>query len=350
MIHDRVLTLDPPSVRRLETKYVWDGNQSKVKMAAPMTGHARFCARSFKKVLLGRHLNGCQKLVKRQCRSASTDNSQYCLDLVGKSDHESFLSALLLPQSARASVIALRAFNVETASVNESVSEKHIGLMRMQFWKDVLTRIYEGAPTQQPVAMELYRAVHRHKLSKRWLTRILEARVETLDAKPYQSVEELEAYAESTSSSLLYLTLEALGVKDVNADHAASHIGKAQGIVTLLRATPYHISKRQVLLPMDVTIKHNVSHETILQRNAEQPLKDVIYDIASAAHVHLETARSFKASVPREALPAFLVTGSVEAYLRRLQKVNFDIFHKNCMKKESLLPLLLWLQNKRKKY
>ena len=36
--------------------------------------------------------------------------------------------------------------------------------------------------------------------------------------------------------------------------------------------------------------QHNVSHEDILRRNAgEQPLKDVIYDIASAAHVHLET-------------------------------------------------------------
>lgn len=42
------------------------------------------------------------------------------------------------------------------------------------------------------------------------------------------------------------------GLKDVHADHAASHIGKAQGIVTCLRATPYHSSRRKVYLPMDV--------------------------------------------------------------------------------------------------
>lgn len=42
------------------------------------------------------------------------------------------------------------------------------------------------------------------------------------------------------------------GVKDVHADHAASHIGKAQGITTCLRATPYHSSRRKVYLPMDV--------------------------------------------------------------------------------------------------
>lgn len=43
-----------------------------------------------------------------------------------------------------------------------------------------------------------------------------------------------------------------LGVKDIHADHAASHIGKAQGIVTCLRATPYHCTRQKVFLPMDI--------------------------------------------------------------------------------------------------
>lgn len=47
---------------------------------------------------------------------------------------------------------------------------------------------------------------------------------------------------------MIYLS----GVKDVHADHAASHIGKAQGIATCLRATPHHSGRRRVYLPMDV--------------------------------------------------------------------------------------------------
>lgn len=43
-----------------------------------------------------------------------------------------------------------------------------------------------------------------------------------------------------------------VGVKNVHADHAASHIGKAQGILTCLRATPYNSSRRKVYLPMDI--------------------------------------------------------------------------------------------------
>lgn len=38
----------------------------------------------------------------------------------------------------------------------------------------------------------------------------------------------------------------------MGADHAASHVGKAEGVVTLLRATAYHRTKRNILLPMDI--------------------------------------------------------------------------------------------------
>ena len=57
------------------------------------------------------------------------------------------------------------------------------------------------------------------------------------------------------SVDLLCLVSVILGVKDLHADHAASHIGKAQGIVTCLRATPYHGSRRKVFLTMDVCVQ-----------------------------------------------------------------------------------------------
>lgn len=37
---------------------------------------------------------------------------------------------------------------------------------------------------------------------------------------------EMEQYCEETSSSLLYLNLEIMGVRNQHADHAASHFGR----------------------------------------------------------------------------------------------------------------------------
>ncbi|XP_023557143.1 NADH dehydrogenase (ubiquinone) complex I, assembly factor 6 isoform X3 [Octodon degus] len=215
--------------------------------------------------------------------------------------------------------------------VKDSVSEKTIGLMRMQFWRKAVEDIYCDNPPHQPVAIELWKE-------------------KNLDDKAYRNIQELENYAENTQSSLLYLTLEILGIKDLHADHAASHIGKAQGIVTCLRATPYHGGRRKVFLPMDICMLHGVSQEDFLRRNQDKNVRDVIYDIASQAHLHLEHARSFHKSVPVKAFPAFLQTVSLEDYLKKIQRVDFDIFHPSLQQKNTLLPLSLYIQSWRKRY
>jgi NADH dehydrogenase [ubiquinone] 1 alpha subcomplex assembly factor 6 len=71
----------------------------------------------------------------------------------------------------------------------------------------------------------------------------------------YVGIEDLEGYSENTASSLLYLQLHALGVSDVKSDHLVSHIGKASGIITLLRGTPFHAQKRQFYLPSEIMAK-----------------------------------------------------------------------------------------------
>jgi phytoene/squalene synthetase len=51
-------------------------------------------------------------------------SSSYCLDLVRKRDHEHFLATLLLPKEIRPAALAIRAFNVELASVRDSVTDQ----------------------------------------------------------------------------------------------------------------------------------------------------------------------------------------------------------------------------------
>lgn len=48
-------------------------------------------------------------------------------------------------------------------------------------------------------------------------------------------MDEAEKYAEQTVSSTYYLILEGSGISNMDADHAASHLGKAQGLVQQLR-------------------------------------------------------------------------------------------------------------------
>lgn len=64
---------------------------------------------------------------------------------------------------------------------------------------------------------------------------------------------------------LLYLQLGAAGLASREADHAASHLGKAVGIATLLKGTAYHARMRRSYLPLDLCAEHGVSQVRMVQ-------------------------------------------------------------------------------------
>jgi NADH dehydrogenase [ubiquinone] 1 alpha subcomplex assembly factor 6 len=135
-------------------------------------------------------------------------------------------------------------------------------------------------------------------------------------------------YAENTASSLMYLTLEALGIRDNHADHAASHVGKALGIVTLLRGTRFHAAQDSLYIPVDLQREYKVTATDVLRGpqtpEAAQALADVFYEIASHAHVHLEHARHMLPSAPPGTHAALLPGVRAAMYLEALQKANFN--------------------------
>ncbi|KAK7063020.1 NADH dehydrogenase (ubiquinone) complex I, assembly factor 6 [Halocaridina rubra] len=270
------------------------------------------------------------------------DTTQYCLNIVKKYDYENFLSVLLLPGTSRAAAFAVRAFNVEIAQIQDVTSQALIAKMRLQFWRDTLDDIFHGKSPEQPVAIELQRAVAKYKLSKRWLSSLIDSREDHLENKPFESLQSVEDYSEKSNSVLYYLILQSLGVENVHADHVASHLGKAEGITRLIRGVPHLSSRRIVLLPQDVLMAHKVSQENIIRGSQDQNVKDVVFDIASTAHHHIEHVKDLMKSVPKNARIGLLSHVSVSSYLDALQQVHFDVFNPALQRRNNLLPVRLW--------
>ena len=166
-----------------------------------------------------------------------------------------------MPPSAREAHFALRAFNVEIAGIKDSSrlvagraaargsvegggglsrfnDSNHNGggnsssssmatRLRMQWWRDAISGIYEGhnataddddddylasSARRNPTIRSLANAVRTHGLTHRFLGRIVEAREADLDVSQYRRVRDVAQYGEDTMSNVLYLTLECLGV------------------------------------------------------------------------------------------------------------------------------------------
>lgn len=125
-------------------------------------------------------------------------------------------------------------------------------------------------------------------------------------------MQDLEAYAEGTYASLLYATLEGLGLRDTGLDHVASHVGKAEGIVAVVRGLAV-LARAEgggaVVLPLDLCAEVGLRQEDVLRRaqgrgsgdggeDSVVRLKEVVFRIATLASDHLITARKMVAEEP----------------------------------------------------
>lgn len=272
-------------------------------------------------------------------RSKHSKEHHELRESVRKLDYDGYLCGLLLPVKTRPSFFAIRALNAEIATIKDSVHSNQItGKIRMQWWRERIYNLYEvssSAGAERPeqstsLLRGLDKAIQEHDLTRRWFERLLDARDQDLDREDVQSLHELEMYAEQTASSLLYLTLESLGVRDDTADRAAGHAGVAIGLATLLRGTPYHCSRQQSYLPEDLMNKHGITVEDLLAAVEDSKLGDkvapVVFDVACRAMEHLHQARSLRKELPSESRSAFLPLVSSSLYLKDLEAVNFNAF------------------------
>ncbi|KAL9878290.1 NADH dehydrogenase (ubiquinone) complex I, assembly factor 6 homolog sicily isoform 1-T1 [Glossina fuscipes fuscipes] len=301
-----------------------------------------------------------QQHIKQDAGEKELNASRYCMALVEKNDYENYLCTLLLGKGQRRHAFALRALNVELAKCGAMISDQQqLIKMRLQFWSDSIDKCYDYQKSyvaDQPVLSELKHTLGSNKLNKVYLKRLVTAR-DRAPNQPFETVKDMENYSEQTYSSLLYLLVELCGVKDLHVDHAASHLGKAQGVVTLLRAVPYTKRGQTLNVPQELLIKNGVSEERFLRHKFDDKgVADCVFQIAAVAHQHLEKARSLADKIPKLIRKVFLPSVNVERYLERLRAANFknssffSITHNSCLQRDSMLPLALYMHNLRGKY
>ncbi|KAG5684885.1 hypothetical protein PVAND_014095 [Polypedilum vanderplanki] len=275
-------------------------------------------------------------------------NALYCANNVKKFDYENFLCTLLIGnEEKRRNAFALRALNVELARIPSVVSDNKIALMRLKFWEDAIKKLFNNKKSQNislpkhPVVEELGFIMQQSSLTKRNFDRLINARkAANLN---FVTMKQMEQYAEETVSSLNYLLLETLDCKNVNADHAASHLGKAQGISNLLRSIYSLRSYQHLPIPQELLIKHGISQERFYRsKENDKAVENTVFDVATLAHQHLEKSIALMSKVPKEAKILFLPMVSTKRFLEKLRKVNFNLTDKSIGKRDNLLPLVLY--------
>lgn len=218
-----------------------------------------------------------------------------CAAIVERGDPDRFLATLAAPVEARAVLLPLYAFNVEVARLPWVSPETMICEMRLQWWRDLLQQIAEGAaPDTHEIAAPLAEVIHKHDLPVEPLDRLVAARRWDIYRDPFEDEAALHAYLDATAGGLTWVAACALGTRR-SGEPAIRDAGWAAGLASYLRAVPE------------------------LAARGRRPLVDdrpeAIAELAQAGLARLASAR--RASIPGEATPALRAGWRAKAILKR---------------------------------
>lgn len=250
----------------------------------------------------------------------------YCAAQVRRHDRDRYLSALFAPPVSRERLFALYAFNLEVAKTAELVNEPMLGHIRLQWWREAIEDVYAGRPGPHAVNAALAEAVRGGGLTRGHFERLIETREQDLDAAAPATMEALEAYAEGTSSTLIWLGLEALGAPDEVDRAAARHVGIAWALAGLLRAVPFHARQRRLYLPRAVSDAAGLAVADLFELRSSPALCAAVAQVAARAEGHLASARRRSGRLARAALPAMLPGALAARDLRDLRRAGHDPF------------------------
>lgn len=219
--------------------------------------------------------------------------------LVRAHDPDRFLATLFAPPAHRETLFTLYAFNHELARAREVASQPVLGLIRLQWWREVV----EGAEKRHEIATPLFAALAEGRLSRPLLLEMLAGReVEAEESIPTRDA--WLAYLDGTAGALAEAAARAL---TGSPSPRLRSLGTAYGIAGLLRSVPRHAAEGRCLLPEDVLATHRTSRHALTAGRDAPQLHAALADLAQDARTRLATAGG---RIPRPliaaALPAIL--------------------------------------------
>lgn len=165
---------------------------------------------------------------------------------VRRVDEDRWLASRFAPAHVRARLIAIYALNAEIAKTAEVVTQAQIGDIRLAWWREAIEEIRTGKPTRAHPVLQAYAAARGVCDDAAW-DAIIDARAHDLDAAPFETWDDLNAYIDATAGGVMRLALAACDAAAPAAFISAA--AQAWGSVGLLRAAKHWHARGRQLLP-----------------------------------------------------------------------------------------------------
>ena len=208
-----------------------------------------------------------------------------------------YLATLFAPPACRSSLIALYAFDHELSRVQTIVTEPMAGLIRLQWWQDVIDGFSNHHVVAHPVVRELRRAVSEGGLDSVYLERAIKGRRLPLEQDEAPNVETFERYLLDVGGNITLAAASLLGSEQPAVLRVAERIGLVSAALEQLRFLDKPTSGHRAWLPAAWGEERDGDA-------GGDPHAAARKQLAALASTALAEARRHKTPVERTMLPA----------------------------------------------
>ncbi|MBV0911920.1 squalene/phytoene synthase family protein [Anianabacter salinae] len=160
---------------------------------------------------------------------------QSCAELLERGDPDRLRAALAAPPTARKVLFPVYAFNLEIARAPWVTAESMIAEMRLQWWRDALEEIGQGARVRShEVTLPLAEVLDADGAAL--LDGVIAARRWDVYSEPFEDEDHFRAYLDATSGNLAWAAARALGAQGNEA--AVRDVAFASGLARFFQAVP----------------------------------------------------------------------------------------------------------------
>ncbi len=239
-----------------------------------------------------------------------------CAEQVRTNDADRYLTALMVEPDLRGPLMGLYAFYNELANIRDRLHEPQMALIRLQWWRDSLESLEEDTPGE-PILIALKAALQTTQLRYDGLQKLIDSFEADLYGPMIRTWEELDAYCDTTSGTLMELALGVLGA----ADREISELGgRAWGLSGLVRAFPHHAGAGRIYLPAEAFGEVDLDPHLVLQGEGGPPMMAILLATLGRAQDYAALMRQEAKRLPKIARPAVSYVSLIDLYVAQVRR------------------------------
>ncbi len=201
----------------------------------------------------------------------------YCHELAGRQGSDFHYSLLGLPLVQRQTLVAIQAFQHETAQIVSECHDPGVARTKLDWWRSEIARLFSDEP-QHPITRALHPRLIRFNLPEEYFQEILDGVAMDLDYDAYPSFTELTLYVHRRGSTPALLAAEIMGFQDRRATPRFAHeAGALLLLFDRLCDVRQQAQQGRYYLPEDEMQRFGVHPGDLLAAQTTEPVRQLFF-------------------------------------------------------------------------